>query len=75
MGLHAARDLLEHLTDRFPPPEGRNHSLMVRGDGESGLDLILQIGEKWQSFPLDEEDMNVPPAELGGTIAKLMPTD
>lgn len=75
MGLHAARDLLEHFTERFPTPEGRNHSLMIRKDGEPGLDLILQIGEKWQSFHLDEEDMDVPPAELGETIAGLIPSD
>ena len=72
MSLHVAKDLLDVATTMLPPPEGRYHSLMLREDGEPGLAIVLQLGEKWKTMHLDEEDMNRPPAEVMKEIVEII---
>jgi hypothetical protein len=51
-----ARDLLQLLTERYPPPAGRHHALWVAGDGK--LHLMLHDGDEHQDVIFEEEDLD-----------------
>lgn len=54
--LRGASELLEMLTERKPPPEGRRHSLMIL---EGGLKIVVWVSDdRWQSIQLDETDLD-----------------
>ena len=71
-GLSSARELLRLLTDRFPPPEGQHHGLMLRDDDNRGLDLMLRVEGGGQLVHLDKEDLDKIPNELFQMITELV---
>lgn len=73
-GLHLAREILQHLTDRFPPPSGRHHGLMLRDDNSKGLDLLLWLGDA-RIVHLDDEDLNVAAEKLLEMISSVLPLE
>lgn len=58
------------LERALPPPEGRRHSLTV--DDENRLVLFVWCGENWQSFFLEDEDLDKPNRILISEIEALL---
>jgi len=64
--------LLLLLTEKYPPPEGRNHAITLRQDGKPGLALVLAIGEQFHTFHLDHEDFNSSAEDILEGVEELM---
>lgn len=67
-------EFLREAHRRFPTPEKQRHAILLNLDqGPRGaLLLSLRIGPEWQTFTLDEADLNLPPGDVFDDIAKLL---
>ncbi len=67
--LRHAKDLLDACATRFPSPRsGQRHNLVVM-DGV--LVLTLMMGDTWQSFNLNDVDLDRPVNDLVDDLAAL----
>jgi len=54
--LRGALEVLEMLTERKPPPEGKRHAIMIM---DGGLKIVVQVSDDhWQSIDLDDADLD-----------------
>lgn len=70
MSLRTASVFLHTLSGRYPPPAGRHHALTIADDGR--LLLMLHIGDTWQSFTIDEADLDRAPVDVLDDIDRLL---
>lgn len=67
--LKHAKELLELCTARFPSPRPSQHHGLTVHDGT--LVLTLMLGDTYQSFSIQEADLNKSPADLLDELAAL----
>ena len=60
--MKAARELLELLTDRYPPADRCKHGLTLAEDGR--LVVHLNFASGWRDIVLDNEDLSREPTEI-----------
>lgn len=71
--MHKTLELLQKLTEKFPPPEERSHALTLIPK-PPGLRLMLHRGDTWLALDLDLTDLDLPVDDLVGQIEQLAST-
>jgi hypothetical protein len=68
--LRAAKTLIDLCTERFPSPRSsQHHNLVVK---EDRMVLTLMQGDTYQSFNLDDNDLDKDPHQLVAELEALL---
>lgn len=70
-GVESARQFLKALSEHLPPPEGKNHGLVL--EGESLSTFVWLMGKtSSQMVRFDENDLHIPPGSLAKQVAEFL---
>jgi hypothetical protein len=64
--MRAARDLLQKISEAFPPPPGQRHAIALH---DSGLLLALRLADGCTTAILDDADLARDPGAVAEEIA------